>query len=219
MPTKDRPDRLARAVAAILAQEGPTFELIINNGGGPIPDFDDKRVSVINRSTPLSKVLNHTAERATGMFMHVSCDDDQMLPGTLADAVEKTTGWCYGRMQFFQDGVPGAVIGSYAWSPATLQRQNFILCPTVFWTRRLFDEVGGFDETMQFIWDYEMWGRFGAQHEPTIRDHVDYLYELWDGSVSSQQPDGVSAEVRLLHERWHTIGFGNRPKVSCATPS
>ncbi len=211
MPTKDRPDRLARAVAAILAQEGPTFELILNNGGGPIPDFADERVTVINRSTPLNMVLNQMAERATGRLMHVSCDDDQMLPGTLADAVEKTVDWCYGRMQFFQDGVPGAVIGAYQWSAHTQERHNTILAPTAFWTRQLFDKAGGFDESLHFVWDYELWSRFGSMAEPTVRTHVDYLYELWSGSISSNHAPEIDAEVHKLQDRWRARGFGERP--------
>lgn len=211
MPTKDRPGRLKRAVVAILAQEGPTFELLINNGGGPVPDFDDDRVTVISRSTPLGGVLNRTATYATGRLMHISCDDDVMQPGTLADVAAMDAEWCYGKMQFIRDGLLGDVIGGLHWSTSEMQSRNIVLTPTVFWTRELWDLAGPFDESMTYVWDYEMWARFGTHAEPAIRSHVDYHYELWAGSVSSTCVGPIAEEVNMLQERWRSIGFGNRP--------
>lgn len=211
LPTKDRPDRLKRAVTAILAQEGPTFEIIINNGGGPIPEFDDDRVTVINRSTPIGRVLNHSASYATGRLMHVSCDDDVMQSGTLADAAALDAEWCYGRMQFIRDGMLGEAVGGLHWSLSEMQQRNIVLAPTVFWTRALWDEVGPFDESLTYVWDYEMWSRFGTKTAPAIRSHIDYHYELWAGSVSSTCTAEIAAEVRTLQDRWQAIGFGNRP--------
>lgn len=218
LPTKDRPDRLARSIPAILAQEGPSFEVIINNGGGAHeamidgrPACDDERITVIERSTPLSGALNHTASFAAGALLHVSCDDDVMQPGTLASAVEAGGEWSYGKMQYIQDDVLGAVAGGNPW-PGTLSLlfANAVLFPTAFYSHALFDEVGGFDESLEYVADYELWGRLGARHAPVVRDHIDYHYELWAGQVTSQHPTEINAEADVLRARWRDIGVGNR---------
>ncbi len=213
LPTKNRPHLLVNAVAAVLGQEGPPFELIIDNGGGPVPTFDDPRVTVIERPADIrigGQSLNRIAEHASGDLMHIACDDDVMQPGTLKDAAEKTTAWCYGTMQFITDGTLGAVVGGHPWSLERMAQSNIVLTPTVFWTRELFDRVGGFDDSMTYVWDYEMWARFGTRCEPVVRDHLDYHYEMWDGSVSSTHSAEIREEVRALQERWRQIGFGNR---------
>lgn len=219
MPTKgDRSALLARSVAAILEQEGPTFELIIDNGGGPIPPHPDERVTVLDRCTPLSGVLNRLAEASTGRLMNVFADDDVMLPGTLADIASLDDGWTYGCMQLLYPSGPREVVGGAPWSAEFMLTNNMVCAPTAFWTRQLFDEVGGFDESLEFTWDYEMWGRFGARSDPVVREHVDCFYSIWDGQVSSVQSPAVKAEVRALQQRWQEIGFGNRPCSKCSEP-
>lgn len=217
LPTKDRPDRLANAVAAILSQDHRDIELIIDNGGGPIPTFDDDRIILLDRPSDVDMggfCLNRLALKASGDLMCVSADDDVMQPGTLSNVVETftTTGcqWTYGVMQYVSDGVLGALDGGREWDAGIHLCGNIVCCPTVFWTRALFDEVGGFDTSLKYVWDYEMWGRFGARCDPVVRDHLDYHYELWEGSSSATRGDEIGRECNLIHRRWRTIGFGNR---------
>lgn len=215
LPTKDRPDRLERAVSAILAQDHDDLELIIDNGGGPIPTFDDPRVAVFERSTAAGAyTLNALAGRSTGEMLHFTADDDVILPGTLTDVVStlEATGrpWTYGRMRYIHDGELGDLDGGFDWDVDLLRCGNTVCCPTVFWTRELWDELGPFDETLSFVFDYELWARFGVRHEPAVRSHVDYFYETWDGSTTATRRDAIQDELAGLRARWERIGFGNR---------
>lgn len=225
LPTKDRPDRLKRAVAAILAQDHEDLELLIDNGGGPIPTFADDRIIALERPPDIKlggALLNRLALKASGDVMCVSADDDVMQPGTLTNVAQTFSEfdceWTYGLIQYVTDGVLGNVDGGFEWDAGLMLCGNRVACPTVFWTRGLFEEVGGFDESMTLVWDYEMWGRFGSFSEPILREHLDYHYEVWDGSASSTKRLEVEEEVRGLHDRWRTIGFGNRSCVMCLKP-
>lgn len=211
LPTKDRPVLLERSLEAILAQEGPTFEIILDNGGAPVA-FADPRIVVVNRPAHMwgGANYNRAASYARGRLMHIAADDDVMLPGTLADAVSMDAEWCYGSIQFVDDGVLSDVYVPGEWSEADMEYVNYVPLPSVFWTRELFDKAGGFDETLRFAADYEMWSRFGTRSLPQRREHVSYLYSRWPGSVSSQYGNEIVDEVARLHERWAEIGFGNR---------
>jgi Glycosyltransferases involved in cell wall biogenesis len=43
-----------------------------------------------------------------------------------------------------------------------VRRTGFIVQPTVFWRRRVFEEDGGFDESLRYVADCDYWMRTGA---------------------------------------------------------
>lgn len=213
LPTKDRPDRLARALDALLAQEGADFEVVIANGGAPLAPIDDPRVLVLDaHELPVGPTasLNRAALRASGDFMHFAADDDVIQPGTLAQIADVDAPWTYAGIRFVVDGELRDQHGPFPWDAARMARFNIVPAPTVFWRRDLWAELGPFDETLPYCSDYELWARFGSRHEPLVRDHVDYLYELWGGQITSNRQAEMTAEVDALHERWARVGFGNR---------
>jgi glycosyltransferase involved in cell wall biosynthesis len=91
VPTRDRPELLRRAVAAILAQAypGPVECVVVFDQSEPDLDWPDatasrRLVTVRNRRTPgLAGARNSGALRATGELLAFCDDDDEWLPGKL----------------------------------------------------------------------------------------------------------------------------------------
>lgn len=215
LPTKDRADRLERAVNAILAQDHDDWELFIDNGGGPIPTFDDPRITVLQREGRWgARCMNRMAELSSGDILHFAADDDVMLAGTLSDVVETFETvhwfWTYGVMQYMHDGKSGSLDGGAEWDAGLMQCGNIAPCPTVFWSRAIWNELGPFDTSWQIVFDWEMWSRFGSRHEPFVRQHVDYLYEVHDGSTTATCQQQMRDEIEVLRVKWDRVGFGNR---------
>jgi glycosyltransferase involved in cell wall biosynthesis len=88
MPTYRREHTIQRAVASVLAQTHPDWELIIvNNAPGSFGvDFKDPRIRVYRCSNKpsASYARNQGLQYATGNLICFFDDDDEMFPGYLA---------------------------------------------------------------------------------------------------------------------------------------
>jgi glycosyltransferase involved in cell wall biosynthesis len=91
IPTHERPDFLAAAVASVQAQTVTDWECIVVVDGGPMPPQpEDPRVSIVPRATSGGPGVARNAgiEHATGTYVTFLDDDDTWLPDRLAIAVE-----------------------------------------------------------------------------------------------------------------------------------
>lgn len=227
IPTKNRPDRLRRAVAKVLAQDYPAFEVIVQNGGfaielrGPGDPLCDDRV--ILRETPdkgICNALNRAAELATGDVWHMACDDDEMAEGTLwsaASALRTGEQWTYGWMRQWSENAFGRrrrvalqTARLWPWNLNEHKRANSVNQPTAFFTRESYEKHGPFNEDFPMIWDYEWWMRLGMRYEPVQRDHCDADYIIWPGSTSVHAVEAMTDEVKRLQNLWARVGYGER---------
>lgn len=227
VPTMNRTDRLRVAVSRMLAQDYPSFEIIVQNGGEPFRfDGDDDPLAddrVITRTAPdkgICNALNKAAELATGDIWHVACDDDEMLSGTFRSAqVAFNTGarWSYGWMRYYQEFSNGQRKQVYRhterlwpWDLAAHQRGNAIAQPTVFFARDTYEMHGPFNEDFPMCWDYEWWMRLGVRYDPVPRDHCDAHYIIWPGSTSVHSVELMNLEVERMQQLWARVGYGER---------
>jgi glycosyltransferase involved in cell wall biosynthesis len=91
--------------------------------------------------------------------------DDTYTPGAIQRLVDylravPDASIVYGKTHFVSEA--GKMIGSYPTRPfdaELLPVFNFISQPSVFFRRRVLDEVGGLDLTLQYVMDYDFWIR------------------------------------------------------------
>jgi glycosyltransferase involved in cell wall biosynthesis len=75
--------------------------------------------------------------------------------------------------------------------------------PSVFWRRRLMDEVGGFDEALRYIMDFDLWCRLlAAGHRPVKIDAVLSCYRMHGASKTCSQAAGFLREHRVVERRY-----------------
>jgi glycosyltransferase involved in cell wall biosynthesis len=92
IPTRDRPDLLARALRSVLAQREVALEVIVVDDGSPpggtrpVDELDDRRVRVLrhDRSRGVSQARNTGIEAAQGEWLAFVDDDDLWAPDKLA---------------------------------------------------------------------------------------------------------------------------------------
>lgn len=100
MRTKDRPRLLARAIASVLAQTWPSWELLIVNDAGGVSAVEDvvaavagrdSRIRVIHRpvSTGMEAATNAGVAASTGRYVTVLDDDDTWEREFLAVCVRR----------------------------------------------------------------------------------------------------------------------------------
>ena len=119
--------------------------------------------------------------------------DDIYLPGALRAAADAfrahpQTGLLYGDANYCDTA--GAVIGRYRTDAFDLDKlawSNYICQPSAFFRREVFEAVGGLDETLHFVMDYDLWIRIGksfpCRHLPQLLSS----YRLHEASKTIQK--------------------------------
>jgi glycosyltransferase involved in cell wall biosynthesis len=170
---------IEQTILSVSGQEYPNVEHIIVDGGS-----EDNTLSVLNKyegtydmqwtSEPdngMYQAINKGMRRAKGQILAYLNTDDLYLPWTTRVASEvfdqhPRVDLVYGDMISVEiDRRTGYRNGSIIINPPqqTLRTHLRLLTsltqPTVFWRRRVFDSLGGFDENLQMAGDYEFFSR------------------------------------------------------------
>jgi glycosyltransferase involved in cell wall biosynthesis len=127
--------------------------------------------------------------------------DDTYLPGALRKvtkifAGEPVIAVLYGRTHFTDE--KGEVIGKYPTEPFDYRRLamfNFICQPSVFFTKRAFEEAGGLDTRLHYVMDYDLWIRLGQ------RVAFRYLPEFLSTYRLHEESKTISPAVALANHR------------------
>ena len=176
LSTRNRADSLGAAIQSVLAQEGVSFELVVVDDGstdqtggvlGALSRDDRVRVLRNTRSRGLPAALNRAAAAArAGLLARIDDDDRWIRKDKLARQVAA----------FEQD--PQLVLLGTGYvdegdrairNPAddhAIRRQMLFRCPfchpSVMMRANAFRATGGYDETLSYGEDWELWLRLGA---------------------------------------------------------
>jgi len=203
MPTFNRVAYLRVAVASVYAQTFGAWELIVlDDGSGDetrrfLEGLTDPRVTVFfDDHTGIPAVVrNRGLARARGRYVAFLDSDDRWAPEKLArqlalmDAAPKRR-WSYTAVRRIDADGNEIRARSVPWNPHSgwileqvLRVDAQIATPTVVTELAFVRELGGFDERMRFVEDYDLWSRM-AMHsevavEPTptadVRSHAEHF--------------------------------------------
>lgn len=198
VPVKGGRPYLAEALASLRAQGmGNDLEVIIQDGD-------------IEPDGGQSDAFNKGFAKAHGAWFFWLNADDILLPGALA----KVKG-CIDRLRSERPGNPPVWIAGNEWfidangktvgcSIGTdwhdgLYRHAVphVNGPSSFFRRELFAQVGGFDTTLRFCMDWDLWIRFmhqGARFE-RISDFL-WAQRRWMGSKTQKRLSACDAQIQ-----------------------
>ncbi|MCW2955724.1 MAG: hypothetical protein JWO69_593 [Thermoleophilia bacterium] len=217
VPTKDRPDLLRRALASIAAQDvAHGIEAIVVDDGSAEPQewvraYADElglELTFVRHevSRDLAGARNAGLRVARGKYVGYLDDDDLWLPHharVLLAAVEGSHARAaYGLAerwaQELRDGAWVTVDSQVEHRQPRLDMARLLLTNltpvnTVLHERSLIDEIGGFDETLTVIEDWDLWIR--------MRDVTDFVHVPQVTCAYTTRPAGNMTQERLL-EFW-----------------
>jgi len=199
IPTRDRKDLLARALSSVIAQTKPVDEIIVVDDASNddtemfVRDVMEKERHIIyvRNPEPLggSGTRNVGIKTSRGDYIAFLDDDDDWLPEKVerqSCLIEKggheivTCGWRFiGRR-----GPRG--IRPYFIPPAIITYQtNFPKCIVggssgVVVKKSVFEELGGFDESLPCLQDYDMWQRILTKYQARAVTEILYSYNVND---------------------------------------
>ena len=206
IPTHNRKVLLARTLRSVLAQEDVDLAVLVVDDGSAdgtaeaVAALGDPRVEVVRHPTPrgVSAARNSGIDRATSRWLAFVDDDDLWAPRKLraqldALAAAPDAGWaCTGSVNVDLR----CRISRWDLPPETVEVGDLLLRQNVvpgggsgvLASRELTDRVGGFDEAISNLADWDFYIRLGL-HAPVAavpRLHLGYLV----------RPEGMAHNVR-----------------------
>src|SRR5258708_1108738 len=204
IPTHNRPEMLAEALASVRAQTFADYEIIVVSNG----ESDDMRRASrgaasgcvyleVDRGN-VSAARNFGVERAKGEWIAILDDDDVWPPNKLerqvAEAKRTGADMIVGDfLEFNPDGREIIVLprvregwsyvkalNHYRWGAAT---------GATLIRRRIFDEIGGFDTRLRYSEDNDLWRRISWHYSIHQMDDIILRYRKVHQSTMHPPPD------------------------------
>ncbi len=244
-PSYNQGPFLAETIESVISQEGDfSIDYIIIDGGSRdgsveiIKQYDTRLKSgewsvncqgitfrwVSEEDTGQTNALMKGFSRATGSIFAWLNSDDTYLPGALQSAaaffrVHPDIGLMYGEARY--SDATGTTIGRYrteAFDLEKLASANIICQPSAFFRREAFKAVGGLDEALDFVMDYDLWIRIGRCFPCRYIPCLLATYRLHETSKTIDNATLVknaeeSLAVTIKHFGWAPL---TRVYTSCA---
>ncbi|MGE0698654.1 MAG: glycosyltransferase family 2 protein [Hyphomicrobiaceae bacterium] len=206
---------LADSIASVDVQTWPHVERIFVDGGSTDGTLDmiaavegDKKVLHDVRGG-ISAAMNAGARVATGdVIAHLHSDDIYADADVLAKVArwmsDSDALWLFGRCRSLVDG--RQIDNEHPtprYSYAALLRRNMIPHPSTFYRREAFNAAGGFDESLKYAMDYDLWLKLGRMGDPIQVDDYLAAFRYHAGSLTSRRAwaaHNQTLAVRLRHQ-------------------
>ncbi len=188
---------LREAIESILSQTFTDFEFIIVNDGSTdssveiIQSYPDKRIRLINneRNIGLTKSLNKALKLAGGEYIARQDADDISLPNRFEEQIkyfEKHPETVLLGTSFYRIGRDGEVIGkriALANPGNKLRQENQFMHGSVMFRKEVIDNLGGYNESIRYSQDYELWLRIAKHYQTRNLTKVLYQFRYHDDNI------------------------------------
>jgi glycosyltransferase involved in cell wall biosynthesis len=217
VPTRDRWPLLAsHALRAALAQEDVGLELIVVDDGSVdgtadrVASLADPRVRLIRHKTPqgVAAARNAGLAVAAGGWTAFLDDDDLWSPRKLRTQLDAAGehGWVYSACVLVDDDatvVAADVFPSPESLAGRLLHGNVVPggCSNVIARTELVRAVGGFDETLAYSEDWDLWIRLARAEPPAACDEVLVAHvEHGSNALHRYRPDVLGEFERVVRK-------------------
>lgn len=221
-PSYNQAEYIEQTILSIAEQDYPNFEHIVIDGGST--DASPELVArhsvklkywVSEKDRGQTHAINKGMARACGDILAYLNSDDYYLPGcfkAVAEAVKQnpdadlfvgrcryvdkhgnTSGGQFGEIASFEEIVT-------LWSVWWGGRQ--FVQPEVFWTRRIAEKVGPFDESLHYVMDYEFWARCLRAGAKVVRIDRELTAFRFTPNQKSNQSRAVARELLEVVRPW-----------------
>lgn len=190
---------IGETLSSALAQTYPSFEVIVVDDGSTdgtrdiVRSFGSSVVLVEQKNSGVSSARNQGVAVSNGEFIAFLDADDLWYPDKLERQIEellKVDGeWAYSDVKFhggvndsrkdseFTEKFSGHVLENLA-------EGNFIGTSSVIIRKRLFWTAGGFDESLPYVEDWDLWARVALRAPIVYLEDVTTVYRVHLGSTS-----------------------------------
>ena len=170
-PSYNQAAFLRRTIDSVLSQDYPAIEYRVVDGGstdgsvGILRSYGDRVRWISEKDGGQTEAINKGFAQSKGTIRAYLNSDDALRPGAVAKVVETfrrrpNCDLVYGRGMFID--ADDQYLGIYPSKPYSFDELMRFCCvsqPAAFWTKRIADLVGPFDESLRLTMDYDYWMR------------------------------------------------------------
>jgi glycosyltransferase involved in cell wall biosynthesis len=210
---------LGESIASLLAQDYPHIEYIFVDGGSTDRTLEQIRALprpyqlLENVRGGVSRAMNEGLRIATGdVIAYLHSDDYYLRPdvlSTVAREMEQSgRKWLFGRTMTCIDGTLHA--DDYVaprFSYASLLKGNYVPHPATFVRRELMMQAGGFDTSLKYAMDYDLWLKIARTNPPVQLDEALTAFREHEGSLSSSSRTRLAAMAEDFRVRLKYAGY------------
>jgi GT2 family glycosyltransferase len=229
-PSLNQARYIGEMMTSVRRQTYPHVEHIIVDGGSTdstleeiesLQDAYDVRW-LIEIDTGMYAAINKGLRMAQGDILAYLNTDDRYWPWTIATVVNAfelrpEASFVFGDMINVQEEAEAVELLLYPpFRFGYVSRFGFLGQPTVFWRRCVFDETGGFDESLRFVADCDYWLRIGKRYRGYKIDEVLAIERDHGAAKRFTHTTAVQEElqrVRAKHGAAHTGSALVSPRI------
>lgn len=205
---------LEETLASVATQTFTDIEHIVFDGGSNDNTLEIAasfpHVKIIQGSDRgLSDAMNQAAAAASGDYLLHLHADDRLAHSAALSFVDTalrqhpTFQWLYGQVEVIdKKSSLVKVLPFCPYSRKRLLKYNIISHPATFISKDLFSKVGGFDLSLNYAMDYDLWLRLSALCPPFALPAVLSSFREHKGSLSTSLPLKVADEAYLVRSRY-----------------
>lgn len=210
---------IERTIRSILDQNYPNLELILMDGGST-----DETMAIIARyadkfahfeSGPdggQAAALRKGFAQATGDYISWLNSDDTFCPGALYAigrylAEHPKVAFVYGDTNIIDSADKVIAFKRSVKFVLGVMKYAFLTVPqmSAFWSRTLYNEVGGVDARLRFCMDYDLFVRLASRSAPVHINQTIGNFRIHPTSKTANLEPIRRAEDSLVHERYCAI--------------
>lgn len=216
-PTYNRAGFLPTAVSSVLAQTMHDIELIIVDDGSVDdtrtvlePFLTDHRIRYFYQENQgQSRARNFALEKANGEFVAFLDSDDAWSPEKLEKQLaifqsDPGIDVVHGDEAIIDEHGDVVSLDNMKRHSGRITRQlladNSVSITTALVKRRCFEEMGGFDASLEVADDYELWLRFSARYWFHYEPGIVACYRVMADQISTDKRRRFSANERIINE-------------------
>jgi GT2 family glycosyltransferase len=218
IPTFNRLPLLQEAVASVFGQTHADWELIVVDDGSAdetaayVCGLSDHRIHLLTvpHCGRPAKLRNLGIARASGAWVAFLDSDDVWMPRKLEDQLQQVVdhpgcGWSYTNFLLIDEKgaeLPRENYQTFVAYSGSIIRQllvhdALIACPSVLASRALLQAVGGFDESLAFSEDYDLWLRLAVESPVEAVSRPLCKVRLHPGSNTRHRPEVNQAFIQV----------------------
>lgn len=207
--TYARPDVLRNAIESVKRQTYPNIEIYVVEDGKNTAqhmietEYGDLNIKyhAMGEKVGRTKTGNYALRHATGEFFNFLDDDDILYPSHVEvlmkqlDSTDNLAAYSIAEeMQLGKKRKRKTVKFSQPFNRSLLYYKNYIPIQSIMFHRSLFEKLGGFDESMDVLEDWDLWVRYS-----TITD-FSFVKEKTSLYYVSLQREKIAKRDELFHK-------------------
>ncbi len=205
-PSYNQAEYLEQTILSVLGQGYPNLEYIVMDGGS-----SDDSAAIIQRyeshlafwvsekDNGQAAAINRGFGQATGDIICWLNSDDFFLPGILHRVAKELTSGpdlIYGDcISFSQKGARSVINRPPAYDRELLGMWDYIVQPSSFWTRSLWEKAGVLNEGLHYAFDWEWFLRASQNGRFQKCDTIFSAYRFHESHKSSSGGDKRGREI------------------------